>query len=299
MFQRTLRSLTAVIAAVALIGVSQPAHAQANELPERASVELLNPGNAPRQALRYDFQPGQAERMIMEMSMAMKMDAGGRSQTMTMPTMTMAGDIKVTEKTDEGFGIAFLFDEVSVADDADNPAMRQAMQKSLQGLKGLSGEGIMTNRGRTKDMSYEVPEAAGPRVRQQLSQTKRMMKNLGTLLPEEPVGEGAQWRVTMPLENQQFMLIQAATYTLKKINGDQLTLDVSIEQTAPEQAIKQGPLTKFEGRGEGSLTMSLNRLVPGSKIDHSMDLSQQMGQRTMDMTMDIGIEITPGDAAGE
>jgi hypothetical protein len=302
MIRRSHRLIGFLIAAVAVTLGAPSLHAQQNKVPDTTSVEVLDQGEAPRRELRYQFAVGQKEKLVMKMDMAMEMNFGARAQSIDMPVVTMGGEIEMTEKTDKGYRMTFKFTDISVAKPqagAGPPGMHEQMKQQMKQLEGLSGEGVVTDRGRTIDVSYEAPDGAGPQVRQQLNRTKRMMKNLGTILPKQAIGAGGKWRVIMPVDSGQMKLTQTATYTVESMEGDEVELSIAIEQSAPEQQMQQGAqkvtLKQFEGGGEGSAKVNLKRLVSESVLDYTVDVTTQAARGpAVDMTMDMKLDMGPG-----
>jgi len=177
------------------------------------------------------------------------------------------------------------------------------MKASLGNLKGLTGTGLTSNRGVNKGTEINLPAGADPQVRQAMDQMKDSFANLSSPLPEEAIGAGAKWEVTMQLKSQGMRIDQTTTYELVSLKDDNLNTKVSINQTAPKQKV-QSPampdmkldLLKMSGTGTGELSVNLGQLLPASgAITSHTDLQMGVGasaqQQTMSMKMDIDLHL--------
>ena len=269
------------------------------------TVKLLDPGTEPRTPLRYQFQAGGTQRMVMEMKMAMAMEAGGMQQPeMQMPVtrMTMAVDSKeVTAAGDLRY--EFRLEEVKVLPTPGaNAMMVAAMEQQMTGMVGMSGSGTVTSRGVTRDVDVKLAAGANPQAAQLINNMKQSMNQMSAPLPREPVGKGARWQVTMPLEMQMMKLAQIATYTLTDIQGEKVTFDVAIKQSAPPQEIAaQGapPGTKvslesLSSSGSGTIELDLtNSLVPTSSMNVTSTSVFVTNDQKMKMKMRMEMDIHP------
>ena len=273
------------------------------EMPEKASLTVLDQGEAPRRALRYDFEIGRTEQFVMLMDFKTSVDMQGRQQTIDMPLMEMAADVSITGRTDEGnFKQKFEFTGANVKQrPQDNQRMVQAMRRQLQGMKGVTGSAVITRRGRTIESKFNVPEGANPAIRQQLSRGQRAVKQASLHLPEKPIGKGARWRVETPFKSSQFNLVQTAVYEVKKLEGDDMTVAVDITQRAPKQQMggaRQVKIESFKSTGKGTMKVNFKRIVPESSIKLNMELEQSMRGRPMKMNMDMQMDLRPGKEDG-
>ncbi len=204
----------------------------------QTTVKLLESGAEPRTVLRYKFQANRTERMVMETIMAMAMEIGDQirpERQLPSTRMTMAIDSK--EVSPEGeLHYEFTLEKTEVVPNpGDNPAAINAMQRQLATMLGLRGSATVTSRGFCTDVKINIPGGASPQVRRMIDDMKQSMTQMLAPLPVEPVGKGARWQVTTPIETPTTKLTQTTTYTLSEIQGDQVKFDVQIKQSAPPQ----------------------------------------------------------------
>lgn len=268
----------------------------------KTSVKLLDPGTGPRTALRYKFQANQTQKVVMDMSMSMSMEIGELKQPeLKLPGTRMTMTIVGKELTPKG-DLHYEFDTEKVevvAGPGVNPAIADAMKEQVSKMEGLKGSATVSPRGFTKEAKIETPPGMDAQSKQLMESMTQSMDQISALFPEEPVGRGARWQVTMPMETAQMKLTQVATYTLSDIEGDKAKLDVKLEQTAPAQdiAIPGGApgmkvsLESLESSGTGTVELDVTKLVPTAttklKSTHVMSAGDQKFKTTMQMEMKI------------
>jgi hypothetical protein len=269
-------------------------------------VKLLDAGAEPRAVLRLHPKAGDKQTLGATMKMAMNIKAGEMpEQAMKLPAITIPMDVTVKSVADNGdityemvMGEASLSDEPGAA-----PMVAEAMKSSVSKLNGLTGTGIVSNRGITKSVEMKMPADADPQIRQVMDQMKESFSNVGALLPEEAVGRGAKWEARMALKSQGMTIAQTLRYQLASIEGERLAAKIEISQSSANQKM-QNPampgvkvdLTRMEGTGTGDLTLDLAQILP---LQMTMDLHSEMsmgmsiaGQKqAMSMTMDLNMRL--------
>ena len=269
-------------------------------------VKLLQAGAKPRKKLRLHPKPGDQQTVEMTLKMAMDIQVGEMpSQPMKMPLMKMTMNLTVKSVShDASITYEMVMTDVSVADEADAlPQVVEAMKSSLAGLKGLSGTGVMSDRGLNQCLEMKVPPGADAQLRQALEQAKNAFSQMAAPLPEAAVGPGAIWEFKEPIVSQGMTMDQTATYQLLSREGQRVSLKSTIVQSAAKQKIQnpavqglQLDLTSMAGNGKGDLTLELLKTLPLMATgDVHSDLSMQMdvgGQMTpMLMKMDINVSL--------
>ena len=270
----------------------------------KTTVKLLDPGAQPRTALRYKFQANRTEKLVMEMSMAMAMEIGdqkGPETQVPATRMTMTIDSKeVSPKGDLHY--EFELEQVEVLPKPGaNPAMINDMKQQTSSMQGLSGSATVTSRGFTKDAEIKPPPGIEPQIRQSMDEMKKSMNQMSAPLPEEPVGGGARWQVTMPVETPGMKLTQIATYTLSEIQGDKVKFDVAIKQSAPPQEIDtpgaapgvKVSLESLKSSGKGTVELQMTNLVPTSNINMTTTSVVSANNQKIKTTMRIWMKIHP------
>ena len=271
----------------------------------KTTVKLLHSGAEPRTALRYKFQANRTEKMVMEMSMAMAMEIGNQKRPETqMPVTRTTMTIHSKEVSPEGdLHYEFKLEQVEVLPNPGaNPAMINAMKQQMSSMQGLSGSVTVTSRGFIKDVEIKPLPGIDPQIRQFMDNMKQSMHQMSAPLPVEPVGRGARWQVTMPVETPALKFTQIATYTLLEIQGDKVKFDVAIKQSAPRQEIDtpgaapgvKVSLESFNSSGTGTGELQMTILVPTSSINVTTTNVVSAGNQRIKTTMRMGMKIHPG-----
>jgi len=295
--------------------------AQAQDNPDAAQaappvqVELIQAGQPPLQKLRYQPQAGAKTAMVMSMDMEQNNKVGGVAPpTPAIPTQQFTIAIDVTEVS-AGGNVRFEFEytDADVVDDPNNPAPAAApMRQAIKPLIGLSGHSIITDRGFIEGGDMNVPDGAPPMIKTMLESLRQSMQNMSSPLPEEPVGVGAQWKVTQPVTNNGMSLMQTTTYKIQKIAGNRVTLDVALDQEAEPQNIKSPmlpPGTKLklkslDTEGDGRLVLALDSIVPAESTmqiesNASMEINAGGQQQPMSTQTKMKMTLTAADEANE
>jgi hypothetical protein len=270
----------------------------------KMTVKLLDAGAQPRTALRYKFQANRTEKMVMEMSMAMAMEIGDQKGPETqVPATRMTMTIDSKKVSPEGdLHYEFELEQVEVLPKPDaNPAMVNAMKQQMSSMQGLSGSATVTSRGFTKDVEIKPLPGIDPQIRQFMDNMKQSMNQMSAPLPEEPVGTGARWQVTMPVETPAMKLTQIATYTLSEIQGDKVKFDVAIKQSTPPQHIDtpgtapgvKSSLESINSSGTGTVELQMTNLVPTSNINMTTTSVTSANNQRIKTRMRIEMKIHP------
>jgi hypothetical protein len=272
---------------------------------EADEVVLLAAGDEPRRVLRYVFHPGTRERMKMEMRMTMAMGIGSKpAAPVTVPTMVTIMRLDPQRLTTAGNLLqTFAIESVDVAKDpAANPKVQQAVEKDLPKLVGLSGEAETTIRGQTLRAAVSVPPGVSQQVASMLEETQRSIREITVPLPVQPVGRGARWTSSAVVHMNKMNVTRTGSYTLSQIDGDRGTLDVEIALGAPAQDVDngQGPHIRLEsmtGNGRGSRRFDLQRLVPTSDLDLTIDVAMsveaQGARQPVTLNTRMGVHVEP------
>lgn len=270
------------------------------------AVKLLVPGKEPRTAFRFHPKAGDKQSLEMTIKMAMGMKMGEVDTPIKIPTMTLQMDLTVNDVSSTGdIKYESVLNEATVGEDADVlPQVAEAMKSAMTKTKGLTGTGTLSNRGENKGYDLKAPADADPQLKQTLEQWKQTFAQAATPLPEEPIGVGAKWEYKYPVKSQGMTINQAMTYELASVEGENLTIKVTLAQTASNQKVQnpalQGmkvDLTKLSGTGSGDLALDLAKIMPiqvttQAHADMTMGMNAGGQKQTMNMSMDLNVGIS-------
>lgn len=261
------------------------AAAQADSLPV---TRVLEPGKAPRRALRYTFKLA-PEWLEMDLSMTMAMGMGARpGPPVHVPTVRMWTRIDPNELTPAGdVRCTFLSERVQVLDDVKVPAqMRAQLEKEMAGIVGLKGSSRISPRGVATEVEFSLPPAASDSLRKSMDSMRDAIRKMYIPLPEEEVGVGARWQTTSKMPLSGATMDVTTTYTLKELRADGMRADVDVTMTAqPKQTIKLATLPpgstavleSMSGQGSGKVSPGFARLAGEGTthvtVDSAFDIS--------------------------
>lgn len=273
----------------------------------KSPVKLLDAGSEPRVALRLHPGVGDKQALTMTMKMNMNMSTAGTAMpAVNIPAVVITMDVEVKSIAANGeIAYTLTYDDASVATGTDTlPAVADAMKSSLAGLRGLTGNGRMSDRGLNLGMQMKLPAGADPQISQMMEQMKESFSSSSSPFPDEAVGPGAKWEYQTKLKSQGMTMNQRLASELVSNEGDRLTLRNTLAQNAANQKI-QNPampglkmdLIKMTGNGSGNSTFDLSRLLPvtatleaNTETAMAIDMGQQKQSMDMKMNMSVTIE---------
>jgi hypothetical protein len=207
----------------------------------------------------------------------------------TGPVTKMSFTMRIVKLTPEGhYDCTVKLGKPEIIDDAGSgPAVVASVWNVLANIEKVTGTFIMTRSGRMEKMELNLPPEVQGQVRQSMENLRQSMQQLSAHFPEESVGVGARWEVTMPIDTATFSMTQVATFTAKRIEDDRVDVDVSLKQTAPKQPF----------RIPGGMTLSLESLASEGAGSMSIDLRRMVTTSTMKATttMEIDVRQTSSD----
>jgi len=289
----------------------QPLRPQEVEPPAQISepvVRLLDQGAAPQRELRLAPEAGlkQQVEMVMRMNTTVTMN-GMQMPAPAMPAIKTVMIIEVTEVAENG-DITSTF-ETTEAGGADGP-LPPMYQGMFDGLVGMSGTTVMTNRGLTRKADMQLPADADPMIRQQVESIEENMTQMSAPFPAEAVGVGAKWEVKQRITSGGITIDQTAVYELVKSNEDVIELAVQISQTAGEQPLNQPglppdasiTLKSMSSTGSGMLSLLLGHIAPESAtmdMDSKVNATMAMQGQSMNFDQAIKTSMATSSQVGE
>lgn len=267
----------------------------AAEAPPAPQVEVLNPGAEPHRELRYAPEVDRRERATFKNTMSATISTNGQQMpAQEVPTITMVIGATTSAVTEDRFGYLFDFEDVQVGEGDASAMIRQTIAPLL-GVSGVAENALHGELLVFETIGLEeMPAMARSQIQSMSSQASQFVQ----VLPQEPVGVGARWRVVMLQTNGDVQMEQTATATLKSIEGDVITISMDITQSAPEQDMGQQMgqnmrLLSLTGKGRAETKLDLNRLVPlRSTSTMTTDMRVSIGESTFDQSMTMKTELT-------
>jgi hypothetical protein len=270
-------------------------------------TKLLEAGAEPRQVLRLHAEAGTKQTVSMTVEVAMDFQVGPTSppQAIKLPRMQMGMDFTVKDVAANGdMQYETVITDATVAEDPGaNPQLIEPMKASMAAIKGLTGTGIITDRGVTKTNEVKIPNEVDPQAKQSVDQIKEAMGDLSTPFPEEAVGPGAKWEVKRTVKAQGVTMNQTTTCQLVSVEGDRLTIKTALVQGAANQKIPNPlmptakvDLSKMTITGNSEATLDLAHILPHTmtgtgKSESLMSMGTGAQKQNLTMKTDTAIRV--------
>jgi hypothetical protein len=254
--------LCASIVTFALLALSGCKSDDASDAEKNDPVLVIDAGQEPRETLRYNIAHGTTTTSNMEYALA------SMTTTESTASLSVTPGVRlhiVSGPTFEGKGGSTRFDvrivkAESVVPENTDPMLKLELDKSVAVLNNVGGWVEVDDRGivQRSDLNSAAKNPDLPaRLLMMIVNARTSLSRV--VLPAEPIGIGARWEAKKELRIYGFTITQSDTYTLVEKSGDELTLNVQIQQTAPEQTVT------FEESGVEltveSLAMNANGVV--------------------------------------
>jgi hypothetical protein len=226
-----------------------------------APPTLVDPGEAPHTLLAPAPAEGtvQRARLRLELSARSKHD-GAPVPTDALPPLGLDLAAEVTAASP----LAYRVTVEGVSVDGGEEGLREAMSAALKPLVGLTGEVRATSDG--PDVSWSPTHGADPELRTEVT---KALQVLAVPLPAAPVGVGASWTVTRPVQSA-LPVTQHETWTVHASDDGRVELHAQVRQEATlGQAVEQGlpegatgTLTKHLSLGETRVVLDPRKPLP-------------------------------------
>lgn len=267
--------------------------------PKPDGVTVVSPGNEPRGPLRIAPAVGAEQRVELRMKMELGIVVGTQNVPPTaMPevTVVMTNAVKSTGDT---IRYDFSVEQARRAEGEFSERVVRAIDEAVQAMQRTKGTFTIDARGTVREANIDGP-ALPEGLRPSFTGFQQSFGQLYPLLPEEPVGQGAQWKAISHFDLGGVPIEQEATYALVRREGDKIELTVSFTQAATTAtAAADASRThnaSLGGGGTGTVTLDLRNVAPLKGSAHSRNvtvstLEVAKGQSvTMDMTLDLQID---------
>jgi hypothetical protein len=244
-------------------------------------LHLVMPGKAPLRELQRTFKKGLKQTVDVNVAV----EVGGHvaqeaSPMKPIPSVDYVLTLETKRVSLNGSQakVEFVVDQATVAPMESEPELVRSMEDAIEPVRGLRGRYSVDSRGRADKLEIDVPKDATSRTHQMIETLELALHQLNVPLPDEMVGDGAQWTVVRNIEQHGLKLEQRSTFEIAKIDGSSVDIRTKVEQTAAEQKVKSKGQPQFDftllslqsvGMGEGA--WDLTKLAPESaKSDLSM-----------------------------
>lgn len=253
--------------------MEQSATAEVKAVPPLGSpptIELVEQGDPPYRKLRWKLRKGEKQRLAITTITNMQSQVGGRSGPRTR-TPSLTYELMAHTRSVDRAGKARLeLEVVGVRVDSDQPAPTQLaaqLKEVADSLRGTHATVTTDARGSVDDFERRPGPHAGSSTDQMSKLLETSITKVQPLLPEEEVGQGAKWVVRETVQEVGVTAARTSSYSVAQIDGSQVDIAGTIEQTAPRQAFRPpgastGSAQVVDFRSQGTLEATLNLESP-------------------------------------
>jgi len=231
-------------------------------------LELVSAGNEPRQLLRYRAPAGTVQKL--DVTIAIELTAGEMGGPMPTLLLQMSYVVEAVFPTGQ-MALKATIDNVAAIDTPDSKVPAAALAGPLETLKGLAIRSVLAPNGRLTGSNLDRgTKTLAPELEQQVSSLVASFESTMMALPDEPVGVGAVWRNSRPVEQNGLKLKAVNSVSLTAIKGDVIEYSVDTDIHGQDQSIKQGEVTievkDLVGNGGGKGSVDLRKLAISSEL---------------------------------
>ena len=296
MTQSIVRGLALAYAVLALGACRESNTAAVAAAEDDGRVRVLDKGQRPRSKIRYSVSAGSTTSSTTTLRVA-SLVTGEQNATLTvLPGLRLdivAGPAEVTER-----GVKFKVDvvrsEALVPEGLDDRVAEQ-LRDGAALAQGIGGWVEADDRGQVLAGAFNE-QAKRPDVPVRL--LRMIVNSRETLtrirLPEEKVGLGARWESRRQIKAYGFDLQQVNTYTLVDRVGDEIMLNVTVQQMArpqrldfPEDGVEIS-LRSMKSQAEGQIIVDLDALESDASVNGTAE--DDLLVKTLEGTESIDIK---------
>jgi hypothetical protein len=265
-------------------------------------LTLLEAGSEPRQRLVFVPKAGDVADATMTITMATEVSmGGGQANAVQPPPMIMKMRIKVEEVMPNGdirYTMTIPSAELGQGGSLPSQALGP-LEKNIKAMTGVSGGGLVSNRGVNKSLTMNLPADLDPQMRDMMKSMEQSMTQMMVPLPEEAVGLGAKWKADTALNMNGLVLEQVANFEVVELAAGRMKAKVAVEQKANAQTVTQNGVTfrldSLQSEGTGEMEVALNRVMPVKsvvKVVSNMAMSDpRLPGQSMKMKLDMEMSL--------
>ncbi len=240
MTQLMIRGLALACAMLALSACKETNTAADAAAADDGEVRVLDQGQEPRAVLRYNVPPGTTTSSTTTFRVASLMTSEENAALTVLPGLRLdivSGPAARTER-----GVKFKVDVVSseaVVPEGFDENLAQQLRDGAAVAHSIGGWVEIDDRGRILDGAFneQTKRSDVPvRLLRMIVNSRETLTRVR--LPEEEVGLGARWESRRQIKAYGFNLQQVNTYTLVDRVGDEIMLNVTVQQLALPQSIE-------------------------------------------------------------
>jgi hypothetical protein len=226
----------------------------------RPTIELVAKGTPPLRKIRWSFQEGAKEVLVMTTAQVLQMKGGGWDNRYVPTGIAQTIDVATQAVSANGTAeVAFHIREVAELETAD------ANSAPIEGAKGWTGTYRVDSTGVIRNLVLE-PSPNAERTAEQLDALKGLIRLTVFPVPAEAIGVGAKWTVAQIVHEYETRMSEHMTIELLELDGSHIVLRVEVKGRGSKQSDLGGkPQTiSLDTNNRVLAKLSSTKLVPRS-----------------------------------
>jgi hypothetical protein len=273
-------------------------------------VKLLDPGAAPRTALRYSFVKGRQIKLAFVQKNNIGMMVGDERMPETdVPAIKTMMQWTVDDVNADSAQIGFTILSAKVDGGDVNEPMVQQVNAMLADFKSIRGWQRTDRLGKLLDFKIDLGGLKTPQIAQMLESIKQSLGQVVSQFPEEPIGVGGSWQTISQVDQFGMHLTQSATYRVTQVDSRGIQTDVELSQTAPAGKVSPPGMPEgttvdllgLESKGQGKVRIDYQNFVSALNISFAISLKMlvpegpgvPVGGQKLAMDMNTIMKIVP------
>lgn len=235
-----LRGLVCACAILALSSCKKSETAADASAHDNSGIRVLDKGDRPRSRLRYNISGGTTTASSSTFKVATLATSSDQAAITLLPGLRLdivSGPAELTER-----GVKFKVDVVkseALIPEGFDEQLAQELRDGAAVAKDIGGWVEIDDRGNmlSGELNERTKRSDVPiRLLRMVVNTRETLTRVR--LPEEKVGLGARWETRKEIRAYGFNVQQVNTYTLVDHAGDEIMLNVTVQQMAVPQTIE-------------------------------------------------------------
>jgi len=258
---------------------------------DRNGVEVLDPGTEPRERLLLEPAVGTELERTLSTSFGITLEIDGEElPSPSLPGTRIVLRSQVEEVVDDGTirtTLTFL-DGAAVDAPGVDPAVLAQTDEVVGQMTGLTATATSDRHGGSQEVVLDTGAISDPQLRSSLEALTSQFSNLTAPLPAQPLGVGGSWRVSRSANLNGIQTDTVSTYTLESRSGNEYTLSVAQEATAPPGSTELPGLPSGVRANIASFVVNSTGEVEGRLDQPLPDLSTIQGSGDVELAVEGG-----------
>ncbi len=267
-----------------------------------ANLKVLEPGEEPRVARKYELKAGKTENVTVTLRMSQEMSGQpAQSQPPMVFTLAMTPQAKV----DGSFPIKVTIARAEIVPGPDvDPAQAKQMAQAFKMLSGQAAGFTLSAHGAVSGFALANEQLARSELGALAQQT---LDGLFVVLPDDAIGKGARWEEVGTQRQDGIAVTTTTSYVLKDVTPDGLAITVTTKRKAPPSPMAdprapKGTTIAIDGTTTANIKVRLERMPGKGSLDSStiVNVNQAAGGGAPARTMQqkVSVKQTIDNSAG-